>query len=303
MRFKFIAIIALLVMMSGVIGILSQGSDDKASDETNNVPLKHNATYFVVNKNVIAGDIITMNDITVKTTHFIVGQEPDWLRNSINESSLKEILDAGGIALKVLSSGHILEKNDLEMMSIQLYKNYVLIPITVISNSLSNPEIQDKGFIDLYLLSNDNKVYRNDYFNERNDMGKEYKDTRVKLFASRVYYMKNFDTAKGFYNDLSGGISSIIKKSPKPEAYSDDTSKNTGIMNVVYAYFKKEDLSKVIQAQVLGVFVVSPSRVKNLNDGFSMIALNSWEVTPSDIVTGAPSPNDRNQILELRGAK
>jgi len=303
MRFKFIAIIALLVMISGVIGILTKGFDNRTEENIKDGPLKYSATYYTSNKELFLGDIITRGDITERTAEYIAGGEPEWLETAINESILKEIMDSGGIATTKMSSGHIMRKTDISMMSMQLREDYVVIPISVLASSLNNPDIPEKGFIDLYLLSNDNQVYRDNYFNEKNKMGKEYKDTRVKLFANKVFYIKNFDEANKFYKALSGGVFNIKSKTPDDESYSENLGKNDSNMSVIYAYFKNEDLSKVIQAQVLGVFVASPGKVKNLSDGFSMIALNSWEVTASDIVSGAPSPNDRNQILELRGAK
>lgn len=303
MRFKFVAIIALLVMMSGVIGIISQGEDKNRDQEQEKVMVKHNVVYYITKKDFVPGDIITSNDITERKIEYFENNKPGWIENTLNTNTLEEILVGGAIATRNVSAGERLNKNDLGMMSEQLSEDYVIMPVAVLSSSLDNPEITDKGFADIYLLSNDNRVYRGNYFSATDRGDKDYKDTRVKLFAKKVFYIKNFDRANNFYNQLSGLVDKTKKMSPDSESSVSKTYSKNESMSIIYAYFKREDIEKIIQGQMLGIYVLSPGKVKNLSDGFSIIVNSSREVTPSDIVSGAPSPNDRNQILEIRGAK
>lgn len=301
MRFKFVAIIALLVMMSGVIGIITQGENKNEKPEK--IMMKHKAVYYLTKKAFVPGDIINKSDITEKTIEYFENSKPAWTDNALNNNLLEEILVGGAIATRNVLAGEVLKKDDLGMMSQQLSEEYVIMPIAVLSNSLDNPDITDKGFADIYLLSNDNRVYRGDYFSANDRGDKDYKDTRVKLFAKKVFYIKNFEQANNFYHQLSGFVDTAKESNSEKELSSSKSYSKKEGMSIIYAYFKREDIEKIIQGQMLGVYFLSPGKVKNLSDGFSIIVNSSREVTPSDIVSGAPSPNDRNQILEIRGAR
>lgn len=302
MRFKFVAIIALLVMMSGVIGIITQGENGKKEEEAANAPIKVKSIYFISNKDFNVGDLVNKSDVTERRVEYYENDKPDWIEGVIDKDTLESLLVDGAIANRKIKSDEMLKKDSLSMMSAQLTEEYVIMPVSMLSTSLNNPDIPNKGFIDIYLLSNDNGVYRKNYLSSSDRGDKNYKDTRVKLFAKQVFYIKNFSQANKFYQQLSDGLVSSKKADDENEVSSTQAHMANENMSVIYAYFKRVDIEKVIQGQMLGVFVASPGKVKNLRDGFSIIVGSSREVTPSDIVSGAPSPGNSNQILEIRGA-
>lgn len=302
MRFKFVAIIALLVMMSGVIGIITQGEGGKKEADVSKLPVKVKLIYFISNKDFNPGDLINKSDVAERRIEFYENDKPVWIDSVIDKENLDSLLADGAIANRKIAANEMLKKDSLSMMSVQLTEEYVIMPVSVLSSSLNNPDIPDKGFIDIYLLSNDNGVYRKNYLSSNDRGDKDYKDTRVKLFAKQVFYIKNFSQANKFYQQLSDGIVAPKKTEDENEVSSTKARTANESMSVIYAYFKRMDIEKIIQGQMLGVFVASPGKVKNLRDGFSIIVGSSREVTPSDIVSGAPSPSNSNQILEIRGA-
>lgn len=303
MRFKFIAIIALLVMMSGVIGIITQGADKNNEEEVIAGPTKYDAIYFTAKNDLTMGDLITKHDIEKHKIEYFSESKPEWLDKTVTADDLEDMLNNGATVARRMSAGETFQQDDISMLSAQLSEDYTIMPIAVLSSSLLNPDIPEKGFIDIYLLSNDNRVYRSNYFSSNDTGDKDYKDTRVKLFAEKVFYVKDFDRTSSSHMKISEKMADIKNVEVNSEASSRKSRYNSEDMSVIYGYFKQNDLERIIQAQMLGTFVASPGKVKNLRDGFSKIIDTSREVTPSDIVSGAPSPNDRNQILEIRGAK
>lgn len=301
MRYKFLVVVAIFVMILGVMGIITQGKDEtKESRPSATAPVKAREVYFTATRDLYVGEFITSTDLRDRVVEYPVDNKPAWLKNSLSKNDVKKILNEDSTIIRDVSKEEVIEKDDIGKIVDKIRSEYVIMPISVLASSISNPSLRDRGFIDLYLISNDNQTYRNNYFEDKDQLGKEYKDTRVKLFAENVYYIRDYEEAKKDELHENDQASDADIKS-KNSNHADNIS-NNGV-KVVYAFFRKQDLELVIQAQILGMFFVSPKKVNNMESGISKIRKASREITPSDVVSGAPSSGGRDRVVEIRGAQ
>lgn len=300
MRYKFLVIIAIFVMILGVMGIVTQGKETKSEDKASaSEPVKKREIYFMATRDVAKGEVVTPDDFRERVIEYKVGAEPVWLKDSIKKDDINKIKNEGLVMAKSILKEQVLKTEDVESIVDKIKSDFIIMPISVLASSMSNPSLYDRGFIDLYLISNDNQTFRSEYFQGRDQLGKEYKDTRVKIFAENVYYFRNFKDAKEIENKTEN---SWLKKSSESNAAQGKLSGDNDNIMTVYAFFLKKDVEYVIQAQILGMFFVSPKNVTNLDSGLSKIFRASREVTPADIVSGAPSSGNHERVIEIRGA-
>ncbi|HIF6680254.1 hypothetical protein IY40_14670 [Serratia marcescens] len=313
MRFKFIAIVALLTMLAGVVGIYSdKGNEDE--EKTNNLIVNKSLIYYTAKHNIDVGAIVTTDDFAEKEIKYPPGSPPAWLDTIFGEKDFRGLMASGGVAYQNIASGERASKDNLGNLLQKIDSSYSILPISVTTASLKNPNIADFGFIDLFLVSNDNKAYRDDlYQKSRSDngtTGKDYKDTRVKQFASKVwFFMGNGNLNKLQKFDQSGLVSSLMKTTSGENSLANEVHSNRAVSDdkssttIVYAYFKPEDVDKVIQAQIMGMFFITPTKVHNINEGIAKINNSTREITPSDIVSGAPISERQSRVVEIRGAQ
>ena len=109
--------------------------------------------------------------------------------------------------------------------------------------------------------------------------------------------------------DQSGLVSSLMKTTSGENSLANEVHSNRAVSDdkssttIVYAYFKPEDVDKVIQAQIMGMFFITPTKVHNINEGIAKINNSTREITPSDIVSGAPISERQSRVVEIRGAQ
>ena len=297
MRYRYIAIMAILVMAVGVMGIYRNSSESKQTviDES----IEH--IYFVAKKNMVSGEIAEGDFYTRKVERFKTGHLPEELKGAIDEKVLDVLLSEGAIAEVDIPAGQILTTRNLKNLPEKIDSELIAVPLSVSAESISNPKVADYGFVDLYLISNDNKIYREDFYQKRGSSfgtGKDYKDTRVKKFASNVWIVKN---AKDRQDKTKK--SSLLDVTKNSTTDNTDKMANVADTRIVYAYFNKNDIDSVIQAQVLGMFFASPVTVTMLNKPLASISVDSREITAADIVSGAPLADKKIKVIEIRGAK
>lgn len=299
MRYRYIAILAIVVMLVGVMGIYKKGADDKQPiiDE------RIESVYFVAQKDMQRGEIPEGDFYARKTIKFNPGQRPDELAEALDEKKMDVLLSEGAIAETEISAGQVLTLENLKNLPEKIDSELIAFPLSVSAESILNPKVADYGFVDLYLISNDNKIYREDFYQKRGgSTGKDYKDTRVKKFASNVWIVKNAKDRAG--KEKKSSLLDISKGDTIDRSSSKlDKSGNAPDTRIVYAYFNKDDIDSVIQAQVLGMFFVSPVTVTMLNKPLASISVDSREITAADIVSGAPLAEKKIKVIEIRGAK
>jgi len=310
MRFKFIAIIALLTMLAGVVGIYSGKGDKEASDKKDIIEQK-TLTYYVAKHDLPEGAIVTTSDFNEKKIKYQLHSAPVWINTIFSENDFRGLMASGGVAYKKIASGERASKQNLGNLLEKIDSSYSILPVSVTTASLQNPNIADFGFVDMFLVSNDNKVYHDDFYqksrSDNGSVGRDYKDTRVKLFASKVWFFMGPGSLNKLQKfDQSGLVSSLMKTTSGENSLANEVHSNRSIddkssTTIVYAYFKRGDVDKVIQAQIMGMFFVSPTKVHNINEGIAKINNDAREVTPSDIVSGAPISESQSRVIEIRG--
>lgn len=297
MRYRYIAILAIVVMFFGVMGIYKNSSDKPVIDEG----IEH--IYFVANKSMVSGEIAEGDFYTRKILRYSEGQLPEELKNAIDEKTMDNLLSEGAIAEDDILAGQVFTKVNIKNLPEKIDSELIAFPLSVSAESIFNPKVSDYGFVDLYLISNDNKIYREDFYQKRGSSlgtGKDYKDTRVKKFASNVWIVKN---AKDRQDKTKKTSLLDVTKNDKNDTSTKDKLNNVVDTRIVYAYFNKNDIDSVIQAQVLGMFFVSPVTVTMLNKPLASISVDSREITAADIVSGAPLAEKKIKVTEIRGAK
>ncbi|NDJ59230.1 hypothetical protein GWD52_20030 [Enterobacteriaceae bacterium 4M9] len=295
MRYKYIALLAIIVMFVGVMGIYKNNSDEQLPVVDERVE----SIYFVAQKDIQGGEIVGEDFFVRKTIKYSPAESVEEHVGALDENAINILLSKGAIAEYAISEGQVLTTANIKSLPEKLDSELISFPLSVSSESIRNPKIGDYGFVDLYLISNDNKIYREDFYQKRGSSGgggKDYKDTRVKKFASNVWFVKSNPKE----NDKTKKIG--LLETPKEEKGSNrlDSSVDT---TIVYAYFNKNDIDSVIQAQVLGMFFASPAVVTVLNKPLANIEIDSREITASDIVSGAPLAEKKTKVIEIRGAK
>lgn len=312
MRFKFIAMIALLTMLIGVVGIYSDKNEGE--DATVSEALEEKKTiYYTAKDNIKAGAIVTTEDFDTNEIKYQAGSPPGWLTTSFDEKDFRGLMASGGVAYQDFAKGERASKKNLGNLLKTIDASYSILPISVATASLQNPNIADFGFIDLFLVSNDNKAYRDDLYQksrgENGSNGKDYKDTRVKQFASKVWFFMgsaNLNKLQKF--NQAGLVANLMKTTSGEDSLANEVHSSNDVNNkssttIVYAYFRPEDVDKVIQAQIMGMFFISPIKVLNINEDIAKINNNTREITPSDIVSGAPISERQSRVVEIRGTQ
>ncbi|TQI78168.1 hypothetical protein FHU10_1836 [Serratia fonticola] len=301
MRYKYIALLALAIMLVGVMGIYSGESDsDGNNDIVKPVTVTVKLNYYVANRALRPGMIVTDTDFTQKTLEVNQTAIPDWQEKAISEQEFANLLNGNGVMLQEMTLDSVLSQGMVTNLPAKIDNELIAIPLSVSLESVQNPKISNAGFVDIYLISNDNKIYREDIY-KRGSSGKEYKDTRVKKFASNVWVVK--DPSSQAAKKSSSTVSIIDSKEVIEQNVEKSSFREDGLSRkMIYGWFKREDIDTVIQAQVLGSFFVSPANVTTLSENISELFIGSREVTPADIVSGAPLAERKSKVVEIRGA-
>lgn len=305
MRYKYIALLALAVMFFGVMGIYrSVNNNDKENQK--NVKASFDVIYYRSAHELERGMLVTQEDFKKKKITVSQKQPPAWLNDAVSEQDFIDLFTHNGIGVmqQTVAGNGILKRGTLINLSEILDSELVAIPLNVSWESIQNPKIKNRDFVDIYLISNDNKVYREDIYNKKlhsGGTGKDYKDTRVKKFASNVWIDKAM--LAGNPQKSKDGLS-VMDSSALVEnrAGASKINEDGDTTKIIYAWFKRKDLDTVIQAQVLGSFFVSPRSIKMIPDKLSEVAVESREITPADIVSGAPLAEKKSKVVEIRGA-
>ncbi|NUU69113.1 hypothetical protein HQN64_23895 [Enterobacteriaceae bacterium BIT-l23] len=302
MRYRYIAILAIIMMFVGVAGIYKSFSPAPKQQNTHD---SVEYSYFVATHGIIAGTIVNGSFFMRKTIKLRPGEHPAALAGALNEKSLSEVLTGGAVAITDIAREQAITAKNVKNLPDKINAELIAFPLSVSAESILNPDVGDYGFVNLYLVSNDNSIYREDIYQQDRSggsgLGKEYKDTRVKKFASNVWMVKRLADRNGKNNTTN--LSAVSKG----QVLQDQASEIGKIGNelatrIVYAYFNKRDIDSVIQAQVLGTFVVSPVKVNVLRNKLSSIDIDSREVTAADIVSGAPLAVKKPKVIEIRGS-
>lgn len=301
MRYRFIAVLAIAVMLLGVMGIYTNNAGETPQNIDDSVEL----VYFVARQEIHKGDITEGVQFVRKTSKYSPSQIPEELEFALGEQAVEDLLAEGAIAEVNIAEGQVLTANNIKSLPEKLDAELIAFPLSVSTESVFNPKVGDQGFVDLFLISNDNKIYRDDLYQKRGggiSSGKDYKDTRVKKFASNVWIVKTIRDRKN--KPVKASLLNAAKADATDAGVSKfDNNGNVVDTRIVYAYFNKDDIDSVIQAQVLGMFFVSPVTVTKLNNPLASISTDAREITAADIVSGAPLAEKKIKVVEIRGAK
>lgn len=293
MRYKYIAFFALIVMLIGVAGIYSGGGEETDNSALIAVPVEK--TYYAANKILHSGMLVSEADFSKKVITYSEGEKmPEWLMQAAAESEVEKLLRDGGVVNVNLNRGDVVKKGMIVNLPETIDNKLVAIPISVTVQSAKNPEVKENGFVDIYLISNDNTIYHDDIYIKQGstgNSGSSYKDTRVKKFATDVWIAKKLGKGESSEDESNGG-------EQKGSRFGDKVS-----TQIIYAFFNKSDLDTVIQAQAMGMFFISPVKTNMMPEKLSNIKIGAREVTPADIVSGAPLAEKKSKVLEIRGAK
>ncbi|MGN8010294.1 hypothetical protein [Enterobacter sp. 22325] len=307
MRYKYIALLALAVMLIGVFGIYSGDNEDDA--EASILSETVDVTYYKAAHDMFPGMLVNNSDFIKTTKKMNKSEVKEWIEGKMiaTEQELIVLRNGYGIMQQHLPAEEILSKGMVISLADKIDKELISIPLSVSLESVSNPKVRNADFVDIYLISNDNKIYHEDIYRTNNrggGAGKDYKDTRVKKFASNVWILKS-PSMEGKKKDSRG--LSIMNSSDIVEDVEDNNNYRLGedaaFRKLIYAWFKPEDVDTVIQAQVLGSFFVSPLNINAIPDELSELVIESREVTASDIVSGAPLAERKSKVVEIRGAE
>lgn len=304
MRYKYIALLALAAMLIGVLGIYAGDGEDnnKASLLAETVDV----TYYKAAHDMFPGMLVHDSDFVKTTKKMNKSEANEWIeRDSIaTEQEVTILRNSGGVMQQSLQAEKVLSKGMFISLADKIDKELIAIPLSVSLESVSNPKIRNADFVDIYLISNDNKIYHEDIYKKGSGgvgSGKDYKDTRVKKFARNVWIIKS--TLAVGEGENSRGLS-IMDSSELVEQNGNKSRMGEDVASrkLIYAWFKREDVDTVIQAQVLGSFFVSPLNINTIPNILSELVIESREVTAADIVSGAPLAERKSKVVEIRGA-
>ncbi|MFP2428857.1 hypothetical protein [Enterobacter ludwigii] len=304
MRYKYIALLALAVMLVGVLGIYAGDSEHDNKDSL--LAETIDVTYYIAAHDMFPGMLVHASDFVKTTKKMNKTDANEWIeRESLaTEQDFIALHHGSGIMQQHLQAEKVLSKGMVISLADKINKELISIPLSVSLESVLNPKIRNADFVDIYLISNDNKIYHEDIYkkdNRSSGSGKDYKDTRVKKFASNVWIIKSpYDEGK---NEDSTGLSimdssDLVEQNGNKSRLAEDSVSR----KLIYAWFKREDVDTVIQAQVLGSFFVSPLNINTIPDELSELVIDSREVTAADIVSGAPLAERKSKVVEIRGA-
>ncbi|MEL4013196.1 hypothetical protein [Dryocola clanedunensis] len=291
MRYKSLAIIAVMMIGIGVLLMVNILNKDDGVIVDPDIQEKYQTVeFYAANRDLASGLVVRNNDLTLQTKQFRAGEQPEWVQDAVTKDAFTKIMTSGAVLRDNLAKGGVLKNAQIEGITQKFDKEFVTIPISVSAINLINPHIGDSGFIDIYLLANSNDVYDQDIYNKTSGgKGLDYKDTRVKLFAKNVYFVRNNDA-----------LLNVKENSSSPPANNNANGDITG-GSVIYVYFPVKSVEKVIQAQILGMFFLIPAHPDNINSGVSQIITNSREVTPAEVIAGAAHSVTPTRIQEIRG--
>lgn len=296
MRYRFIALVAVIAMIAGVFGIYTTRSGNDESEKQKEIAAQQAArmtsVYFNYNAALSKGLLLGEGSVSQKTATYTATSRPQWLNDAITLEEFSSLQANGAVLVHAVKSDDLIKRGDLIPLKSYLKDNYTLVPVKIIPASQENPDFEDAKFIDLLLITNDNTPFNSNFYDDDYSGPKEsYTRTRVKCFSKNVLL---------FSRDLSNQPATTDNNSSASEK---KTSAESATNKLIYAYFRKEDVAKVIQAQLIGTFFAEPVKNANLNNGISVINEHSPEIMPSDIVSGAPVAEQFGQIKQIRGAR